>query len=145
MFPVMLLSKAFSGVSVRPYLCSGYNTSDHKIQVCKNVKTYISITDSPFCLETPFYWFLMAELETNRFQVNLIHSGFYSFPPAFALGSWRETDRTSGHRGGSSGPGLSSVHAGILCCVLVPRSRQLSASLPAGIHGGNWVPIWPLI
>lgn len=29
--------------------------------------------------------------------------------------------------------------------MLIPRSRQLSASLPTGIHGGNWAPIWPLI
>ena len=45
-FPVMLLSKAFAGVSVQLYLCSGCNISDHKIQVCKNVRTYISVTDS---------------------------------------------------------------------------------------------------
>ena len=87
----------------------------------------------------------MAELETNQFQVNSIHSGFSSFPPTVALGTWREIDRTSGRGGGSSGPWFSSVHAGILCHVLAPWSCQLSASLPAGVHRGCWVPIWPLI
>lgn len=105
-------------------------------------KPIFPITDYNFWL-APFS--LVAELETSQFQVNSIHSEFSSFPAAFVLGSWGQTDRTSGHGGGSSGPWLSSVHPGILCHGLVPQSCQLSASLPAGIHGGSWVPIWPLI
>ena len=81
----------------------------------------------------------MAELETNRFQVNSIHSGFFSSPPTFALGTWREIDRTSGHGGGLSGPWFSSVHAGIVCRVIIPWSCQLSASsLPASTEAAEF-------
>lgn len=124
------------------YLCSGCNISDHKIQVCKNVRTYISITDSSLS------WgpiLLDGRTGNKSFQVSSVHSGFFSSPPTLTLGTWPEMDRTSGRGGGSSGPWFSSVHAGIVCRVLVPWSCQLSASLPAGIRRGSWVPIWPLI
>lgn len=100
-----------------------------------------SICDPIFCLEPPFY--LMTKLETSQFQVKSVHSG--SFSLHLCPGRLGETDSTSVREGNPSGPWLSPVHAGTLCRVFIPRSRQLSASLRSGIHRGSWVPIWPLI
>lgn len=86
----------------------------------------------------------MAELETNRFQVNSIHSGFSSFPPTFALRTWREIGRTSGHGGGSSGPwfSLSMLASPAMSSFLGVANRQrpslLASTEAAEFPSGLW-------
>lgn len=78
----------------------------------------------------------MAELETNPFLVNLIHSGFFFLP--LCPEEVKETEEHLDIEGIHLVLGcLSSAHAGILCHVLVPRGHQLSVSIPIGTHRGN--------
>lgn len=125
------------------YLCSGCNISDHKIQVCKNVRTYISITDSSLSWRPHSTWW---QNWNKSFQVSSVHSGVFLLPSHLDPGDLAEMDRTSGRGRGSSGPWFSSVHAGIVC--FCPRSLELPiVSVSPCWHPcrGSWVPIWPLI